>query len=331
MCVLLLAGAVSPDAGDVPAEGPDDGMPVLRRAAEAADEVAYSAVREVTGEDGESDLLVRVVNRPGDGIALLPLEGAEDALVVRDSSLQALDDSLLSTLEDVYAVRDAGRDELGGRNAHLVEALRADGTAAGRFWVDAGTGVLLGSSVYGERGERVLGFRTTGLEMGDEHWPDHASGDEPWGDVLTGGEREELREQGWVLPERLAWNLCLVDARSTSYGDQRVIHAVYSDGLSQVSVFIQRGRLDTGSPAVLRNGYLGTGTGGSGVTPQHDTIPGGDTGRYHSVWQADGFVFTVLADAPAGLASSAVTALPGPEDSGFWSRVRRGMARLGFL
>ncbi|MFD6098178.1 transcriptional regulator [Nocardiopsis flavescens] len=328
---LLLTGAAHPCSDAVPAAGPDDGMAVLRRSAEASGGTAYSAVRELTGEAGEGTDPTRVVNRPGDGVALVPMTAGAHPFVVTDSPFKELDERLLTTLERVYAVGDAGLDEVDGRPARTVEAVRANGTVAGRFWVDADTGVLVGSSVYGPDGRHVLGFRLTGLEPGDGYWPEEVAGDSPWGDVLTPAERGELRARGWVLPEHLAWNLGLVDARATLHAGRKVVHAVYSDGLSQVSVFSQRGKLDEDTRTAVPDGSVGTGTGGTGVTPQHDTIFGGDGGRYHGMWQADGFVYTVLADAPSDLTASAVTALPGPEDSGFWSRVQRGMSRLGLL
>ncbi|MFL1380642.1 transcriptional regulator [Nocardiopsis protaetiae] len=322
LCLLLTAGA-HPCADAVPAEGPDDGMPVLRRS--AAGGTAYTAIREMTGEAGRDAPPTRVVDRPGDGVALIPMTEGARPFVVADSPFKELDERLLTTLERVYTVADAGIDEVDGRPAHAVEAVRANGTVAGRFWVDVDTAVLVGGSVYGRDGREVLGFRLSDLEPGDGHWPEEVAGDSPWGDVLTPAEREALRADGWVLPENLAWNLSLIDARGTVHAGHKVVHAVYSDGLSQVSVFSQRGKLDEDT---VHGGSAGTGTGGTGVTPQHDTIFGG---RYHGMWQADGFVYTVLADAPTDLTASAVTALPGPDDSGFWARVHRGLSRLGLL
>lgn len=331
LCALLVTTAVRPDAAAVAADGPDDGMPVLRRAATAESEVAYSAVRQMTGPGGRT-FRVRVVNSPGDGISLSPVGAGESTLMVRSSpALESLDDRLLRMLQDTYAVGEAGTAELAGRETHVVEAARADGTVAGRFWVDTDTGLLLGRAVYEAAGEPAFSVRLTGLLLGEASWPADEEGDAPWGDDLDGAERARLREEGWPLQEHLAWNLRLVDARSTEHAGHRVVHAIYSDGLSQVSVFTQRGKLDTEHSPVSGNGYVGTGTGGNSVTTQHDTIFGGDTGQYQSMWQADGFVFTVLADAPAGLASTAVTALPEPGGAGFWTRVQRGLARLGIL
>ncbi|RKS05504.1 MucB/RseB-like sigma(E) regulatory protein [Nocardiopsis sp. Huas11] len=337
LCVLLLTAATHPASDAVPADGGDGGMPVLRSAAAAEDTVAYTAVRELRGpREQDGAVRIRVVNQPGEGIALAPVAedgAAEDyTFAVGDSSaLDTLDDRLLGMLEDTYEVADAGPAEMGGRAARMVVALRADGTVAGRFWVDEESGILLGRTVYESTGEAALRTRLSAIEFGEGHWPAGAVGGAPWGDALTGDEREELRGRGWVLPEYLTWDLRLMDARSTEHGRRRVVHLVYSDGLAQVSVFAQRGKLGTEHPTSLHNGYVGTGEGGSGVSPQHDTIFGGEVGQYQSMWQADGFVYTVLADAPAGLASSAVSALPGPKGSGFWARVQRGLSRLGFV
>ncbi len=336
LCALVLTGAVHPDATSVPAEGEDDGMAVLQRAAAANNRVAYSAVREVRGPDGggRDGVDVRVVNHPGSGMAMSPLSeesGGRAFVVLASSALESLDGRLLDVLEDTYHVVDAGPGRIDDRAAHVVEALRADSTVAGRFWVDTETDLLLGHTVYDRAGEPAFSSHLTDLSLGEGSWPHEVLGDSPWGDALDSEERRELRDEGWVVPEHLTWNLRLVDARSKDYEDEPVVHAVYSDGLSQVSVFTQRGKLGTEHPSTLRNGYAGTGAGGSGVTTGHDTIFGGDVGQYESVWQANGFVYTVLADAPADLASSAVTALPGPEDSGFWARVLRGLSRLGLL
>lgn len=334
LCVLVLTGAVHPDATSVPAQGEDDGMAVLQRAAAANGRVAFTAVREVRGPEssGQRGVDVHVVNHPGSGLAMsAPGEKDQAFVVLASSALESLDERLLDVLEDTYHVVDTGPGRLDGRPAHLVEVLRADSTVAGRFWVDTETDLLLGHTVYDRAGEPAFSSHLTDLRLGEGDWPEEVLGDSPWGDALNSGERDDLREAGWAVPEHLTWNLRLVDARSKRYEGEPVVHAVYSDGLSQVSVFTQRGKLGIEHPSTLRNGYAGTGTGGSGVTTGHDTIFGGDVGQYQSVWQANGFVYTVLADAPADLATSAVTALPGPENSGFWARVLRGLSRLGLL
>src|SRR5690606_37830589 len=99
LCVLVLTGAVHPDATSVPAKGEDDGMAVLQRAAAANNRVAYSAVREVRGpQNSDRDGVdVHVVNSPGAGVAMSPTAGegenGEQAFVVLASSaLESLDE-----------------------------------------------------------------------------------------------------------------------------------------------------------------------------------------------------------------------------------------------
>ena len=332
LCVLLLVSAAHPGAHQVPAEGADDGMPVLRAAAEAEGETHYAAVRRVTGPEGQPASL-RVANHPDRGIVVAPAGFEDEPFVVEASqALESLDDRLLEVLRDTYRVVDAGRTELGGRSAHLVEAVRADGTVAGRFWVDTDNGLLVGRTAYDRDGGAALSMNLTDLETGEGEWPEQAWTGQPWGEALDAGDREDLRSKGWELQEHLTWDLRLVDARATQHEGHKVVHAVYSDGLAQVSLFLQRGKLETDHPTAPFGGYVGTEQGGTGISSGHDTIFGGDAGQYQTMWQADGFVFTVLADAPADLATSAVTALPSPEgSSGFWARVERGLDRMGPL
>jgi len=86
-----------------------------------------------------------------------------------------------------------------------------------------------------------------------------------------------------------------------------------------ISVFTQRGSL-----------------GGAAVTGLRRTEEDGalvhvadEGGQHQRIWEADGFVHTVLADAPAGLVADVLHALPPPDRHGFWERVGRGFERVG--
>ena len=220
LCVLVLTSAVHPDANSVPAKGEDDGMSVLQRAAVANSRVAYTAVREVRGPEssGQHGVNVRVVNHPGAGLAMSdPGEKEQAFVVLASSALESLDERLLDVLEDTYHVVDTGPGHLDERPARLVEVLRADSTVAGRFWVDTETDLLLGHTVYDRAGKPAFSSRLTDLSLGEGDWPDEVLGDSPWGDALNSEERRDLREAGWAMPEHLAWNLSLVDARSKRY------------------------------------------------------------------------------------------------------------------
>ena len=54
--------------------------------------------------------------------------------------------------------------------------------------------------------------------------------------------------------------------------------------------------------------------------------------RWRSVtWSGQGFVFTVMADAPSATLDQAVAALPYDAPRGFWGRLSNGFTRLARL
>jgi sigma-E factor negative regulatory protein RseB len=117
------------------------------------------------------------------------------------------------------------------------------------------------------------------------------------------------------VPESLPGHLELYDARRADHGG--VVHLVYSDGLSAVSLFIQRGALD--ERKITR--WQKKDTGGRTVY-EHNAL------RRWAVWNSDEYVYTVLADAPQGTADAVIAALP-HGTPGFWGRLGRGLKRLG--
>jgi sigma-E factor negative regulatory protein RseB len=65
-----------------------------------------------------------------------------------------------------------------------------------------------------------------------------------WSDVVSPAELTKLRADGWPCPAALSVGYVLLDARRASAGSGATLHLTYSDGLSAVSVFLQRGDLD---------------------------------------------------------------------------------------
>ena len=123
----------------------------------------------------------------------------------------------------------------------------------------------------------------------------------------------DLNKQGWQLPVSLPGGLPLYSAaRSTTAGGQ-VLDLRYSDGLSVVSLFVQRGMLAQ-RPAGWQQVTL----------PGHQVYAAG-----HSIiWAAGGFVYTMLADAPPRVVSQVVASLPQNTAPGFFGRIMRGFRRL---
>jgi negative regulator of sigma E activity len=112
-----------------------------------------------------------------------------------------------------------------------------------------------------------------------------------------------------------------VRATSEGTGELRVLHLTYSDGVSTVSVFEQRGRLD----ADALGGWTARTVDGARVHVQ-------EAAPWRAVWQGGGSVLTVVADAPPSTAEAVVDALPHSGGSGrWWDRLARGARTLAAL
>ena len=138
---------------------------------------------------------------------------------------------------------------------------------------------------------------------------------------LDAEELERLRAEGWPCPLDLGNDLALVDARSMHVDGAPVLHLVYSDGSSTVSVVEQRGRLAAAQAAAFSEAL------GAGARLSGREVP------WHGVWQSGDVVVAVVADGPPEVASQVVEALPrgGVEQHGWWDRVGRGADVVGAL
>src|SRR5215813_7782245 len=200
---------------------------------------------------------------------------------------------------------------LGGQ-ARVVTATRRDGKLAAKFWLDGATTLPLRRQTFDGRGEVVSQAEFTQLTVG------HGAAARP----ASAAPRRwitisplRLRAQGWPLPGPLPGNLVLLGARQDSTPQGPVIDLDYSDGLSLVSVFLQRGHLQ---PRLT--GWSRTVIGGS---PVYVDASAGQA----FVWSAQGFVYTVVAAAPPQTVRQAVAALPHGSPR-LLERMRQGLHRL---
>jgi sigma-E factor negative regulatory protein RseB len=138
----------------------------------------------------------------------------------------------------------------------------------------------------------------------------------PWADQLGPARLAALRAGGWPVPRLLPGDLTLFDASASATAGGNVVDLAYSDGLSVVSLFVQRGQL----PAGL-TGWRQTDLSGNRLYVKNPGEP-------DVTWSAGGFVFTMVAAAPAPTVAAAVNALPHQAPAGFWGRMKRGAARL---
>ncbi|MFG2005872.1 MucB/RseB C-terminal domain-containing protein [Spirillospora sp. NPDC048911] len=361
---LALAAALAGDACAARrVRSEPEAVRLLRAAAEAARQVPYEGRQFLTtwGGGGARTSLVTVAHTPGEGTYFAPGAALRettppaprtatppdtttmtattrtfhpDASAIR-GALTGFTMEMLALLTRNYSVVRAADAAVCGRRARVIEARRPDGTAAGRFWLDTDTGLMLHRELIDGAGQAVAatGFRevriTTprggqvqsrgGRSLG-ESTPEvpQAAAAVPWQDQLEDDEVGALRDRGWRMPQELPDRLTLYDARrAAATSDDSTVHLSYSDGLAAVSVFVQRGGLDERSFA----GWQRTRSNGRTVFRR-------DSLQRWAVWAGDGYVYTVLTDAPAGTADSVIKAFPG-DGPGFWGRLGRGLRRLG--
>ncbi|GAA4133813.1 sigma-E factor regulatory protein RseB domain-containing protein [Actinomadura keratinilytica] len=341
--VLILACALTGDAA-VARRAPSDSEAVrlLRDAAEAARRVPYEGVQVVTtwNRRGGRPVTSRVdiAHTPGEGTYVGDRADDGGRAAYRSDAaaghgpLTGFTAAMLELLTRNYAVVRADDSSVCGRAARVVEARRRDGSPAGRFWIDAETGLMLYRELLDGTGRTITatGFDQVTIPSGGRGGEDApargtalgkaavapARNVSPWEDRLDPAELGDLRDHGWPLPRALP-GLSLSDARrSTTRPTDGTVHLTFSDGLESVSVFVQRGSLDETS-----------------LTDWNRTVTEGDTVfrrralRQWAVWADDGYVFTVVTDGPEAAAERAVDALPhGGGD--VRTRLGRGLRRL---
>jgi len=234
---------------------------------------------------------------------------------------------LIQLLTSHYLVAYAGRGSADNRTAQVVEAWRADGSIAARFWLDDATKLPLEREVF-DPAAHVIGqdvfidvsFATPGaspLQAAAKSASARVSvgPQRLWTDPFSRRQLLALRDGGWQVPAELPGGLSLFTGAKTQADTGAVLDLGYSDGLSMVSVFEQRGKL----PATLP-GWRKTKAGGHVVFALPD--------QRSLAWAGHGLVFTMVADAPPQTVDAVVGALPHDGPTGFWKRMSRGLVRV---
>ena len=293
---------------------------LLARAAAAGQNRTYSGTQFLSSWStaGTSSVVVAVQHVPGRGV-LVRLSGRHGSTVVDDTAGVALDPRALAVLQRHYSVSVATHDgHCAGRTARIIEVrrpARSGSTVAGRFWVDATTGLVLRRELYDQAGRTVRAAAFIDVRMAaPDAWSAPASSDvdEPE-TTLAAVELDRLRDAGWIAPDQLPGGLELFDARKGG----GVLHLSYTDGLFAVSVFTQHGRLN---PTAVKGWKSATLSGRSAwVQP-------GLSQRV--VWGRDGWVYTAVADAPDATVSASVAGFSPSRRESFPHRVWRGLSRM---
>lgn len=340
--LLALAGALVGEPPPARRAASDPGaVGLLRGSADAARRVPYEGRRFLTTWNRGRAVTshATVAHTPGGDVRYESDAGAgaypESAAAGDTAGFTA---ATLGLLTRNYTVVRAGDTAICGRRARVVEARRADGTPAGRFWIDADTGLMLYRELIDATGHRVVASGFTEIRVtaprivpavagrpgrgadrgGEQVVPNSGTTMSVWSDVLTRAEVTALRGDGWPVPDRLPGRLSRYDARRGAAG---AVHLSYSDGLAAVSVFVQPGSLDERALLAAGKGWQRTERQGRTVFRRESL------GRW-AVSAGGGYVYTVVTDAPPSTAE-AVAAELSRDRTSFWTRVTRGARRIG--
>jgi sigma-E factor negative regulatory protein RseB len=233
---------------------------------------------------------------------------------------------LVELLETHYVVAYAGPGSADNRAAQVVEAWRADGSLAARFWLDDATRLPLEREVF-DSAAHVIGrdvflnvrFANQGASSLTPASTGGAASDDPpgpWTDLLSHAQLLALRSHGWLVPEEMPGGLSLFTGAETEASTGTVLDLGYSDGLSVVSVFEQRGHLPARLPGWRK------------TTAAGHVIFVAEPDQRSLTWSSRGMVYTLVADAPPQTVNAVVGVLPHDGPAGFWKRMSRGLGRL---
>ena len=302
---------------------------LLAEASRAARTTGYSGTQYVSawGDGAAASVVVHIDHAPGRGTVIRvqpsavgvggmvyeadqPSQSSIDPLAVPDADRGPLD-LLRHNYQLTLGTRRVGSDE--------VVARRADGTVAARFWIDRAHRLAVRRELYDVDGTMVRATAFLNLAVRTPTLPLTTTTTQPSEERLDAAATRELRGQGWVIPPQLPAGMVLVDVRRQTGDPGPVLHLTYTDGLSTVSLFAQRGRLNTKAMAAWRHATMG------GRVYVHD-----DGLSRHVTWSGHGRVYTVVADAPPRALRAFVASLPhGEKHRGVWGRFEHGLSRLG--
>ena len=332
------AAAARPSASVSPAAIPraqaTPGVRLLTAAATAGESTSYQGVEMIARwtMTGTSTVLSTVLHSSGGPTLTQTTDAAAPSAGQAQLSYdpyQALPEGvfgvtkpLVALLAAHYMTIVAGTGSVAGRAARIVEVRRADGGLAAKFWLDRGTGLPLRREDYADS-ELITEATFIQVKFGPDQAPaptasatSAAASDLDWNGVgVPAVLVSELRTKGWPIPVVLPGGLALY-AGAVSSEQNAVVDLSYSDGLYEVSLFVQKGIL-----AAKLAGWQPSKIAGRLVFVSARGV----------TWSARGYVYTVLSDASPQVVTDAVAALPHDTPPGFWNRLGHGLTRLGHL
>lgn len=315
------------------------GIHLLDLAANASLSTSYQGTEVITqsGVGGSIQITCQLWHQGGGQTLVETSDGTTSPANPADISVESSDPAngspegvfgvtkdLVSLLSKHYVVLYWGSGSVVNRPASVVELYRSDGSLAAVYWLDSRTNVPLRRELYDTSGHVIsedsfvqVQFDATTLPQSAVTGAASAGQTQPtWVAAASPAKfLASLTGQGWQLPTTAPGGLPLYGAASTTTASGEVVDLEYSDGLYDVSLFMQRGTLAPDMPGWQQVNVAG----------QHAYVSG------HSVtWAEHGFVYTVIADVPPQTVAQVVAALPSGSP-GVLDRLGRGFIRLAHL
>jgi sigma-E factor negative regulatory protein RseB len=309
-------------------------MHLLGQAAAAGQATSYQGV-ELTrqaGVDGTVTVVSQVWHQGG-GLTVTRTSTGATPVVSYDTGdssaagVFGVTSDQVALLGTHYVAVYRGSGAAGGLPARIVEVYRFDGSLAARFWLDTQTLVPLRREDFDTADKLVSDELFTQVQFGPlTERPAAATTEGPVSAAAAGSGWvaagspgtvvASLAGRGVQLPGAELAGLPLYGAERSGTGASQVTDLEYSDGLSIISLFVQRGTL-----AASMAGWRPLSLHGYRVY-----VSG------HSVtWAGHGEVYTLIADASPQTVAEAVAALPASAQPGLVDRLGRGFDRLAHL
>ena len=328
------------------------GIRLLGGAAAADQSVSYEGTELITesGVAGSVQTTSQVWHQGG-GQTLVAASGdSTPEPTVVDSDLVSgpsggvfgINKSLVAMISQHYVAVYRGGGAAIGRPTTIVELYRFDGSLAARYWLDKRTMVPLRRELFDTADNVITQDSFVQVTFGTPAMlrfvavaassakaqvlaakaqvlgAQPAAAQPAWTTVTEPDKFvASLAGQGWPVPSRLPDGLPLYAVASAVTVSGRVVDLEYSDGLYDVSLFIQRGSLASADMSGWRQ---------VGVDGQRAFVSG------HSVtWAGPGVVYTVIADVPPQTVAQVIAALPRAGSPGVLDRLGRGLVRLSHV
>lgn len=319
---------------DVAASQQAFAMRLLGLAAAAGQATSYQGI-EVTRELGVDGQLTVVsqVSHQGGGMTLIRTSSGATPVVSYDSGdgspagVFGVTSAQVALVGKHYVAAYRGTGASSGRPASIVEVYRFDGSLAARFWLDSRTLVPLRREDFDPSDKLVSDQLFTQIRFGPvTESPAAAKMEAPalaassaaaWVAASSPATMlASLAGRGVRLPGTLLAGLPLYAAAWSGTGVGQVTDLEYSDGLSVISLFVQRGTL-----AASMAGWRPLSLAGYRVYASGHSV----------TWAGHGEVYTMIADASPQTVVEALAMLPGGAQPGLVDRLGRGFDRLARL